>query len=114
MDNLNVSLDRFGVTIDSISILALPLETKTQEALDRINASAANVKNAQLEYDRALKDEETANVRKRSGILSAEGNMRYCLEVMNAWNVERNGPLPAGWTCTSGSTAPVPTITLNK
>jgi len=100
---LEERLKPYGVTVDSVSILSLPLNEPTQKALDRIVASEANIANAENEYQRALKDAETAKVRAQSGALSDQGNTRYCLEMMNAWDVGKNGPLPAGFTCGSAS-----------
>lgn len=101
--DMNAKLARYGVGIDSVSITGLPLDPKTQESLDRINVAAANVQTAEQERLRAIKDAETASIREKSGILTPQGNLRYCLDVVNNWNAAKNGPLPAGWSCVGSS-----------
>ena len=89
----------YGVNVDSVSILSIPLDEKTQASLDAIVAATNNVQRAQQEQERAKIDAETAKIRETSGALSPAALTRYCLEVANAWDQNKNGPLPATFNC---------------
>jgi regulator of protease activity HflC (stomatin/prohibitin superfamily) len=105
-DNLENTLSSYGVNIDSVSVTRVNLGERAQTALDRIVQANADTERAQAEQDRARIDAETAIIRQAS--LTPEALQRYCLEVVNSWNVDANGPLPATFDCSlGGSTTPV-------
>lgn len=89
-----------GVDIDSVSITDIRLDSKAQTAVDRIVTANADVQRAQSEQDRAKIEAETARIRQQSQ--TPEALQRYCLEVVNAWDVSKNGSLPATFDCDFG------------
>ncbi|GHF94466.1 SPFH domain-containing protein [Streptomyces hydrogenans] len=98
-DDLAESLADDGVIIDSISVKGISLDQRSQESLDKIVTANNNIERAKAERERARIDGETAKIRKAEGSLTPEALTRYCLEVVNNWNVDRNGSMPAGFTC---------------
>lgn len=102
------SLDPYGVVVDSVSIPAIDLDGSTQAAVDRLFTTQQDIKRAQNEQRRAEIDAATTKIREAEGALSPEANQRYCLEIVNSWDVAANGPLPATFNCamTGGSGEP--------
>lgn len=109
--DLGESLADDGVIIDSISVKGISLDQRSQESLDKIVTANNDIERAKAERERAKIDGETAQIRKAEGSLTPEALARYCLEVVNNWNVNRNGALPAGFTCFGGD---VPFTVTNK
>lgn len=97
--DLNAQLKDDGIVIDSVSIKGISLDKRSQESLDKIVEANNNVERAKAERERAKIDAETADIRKKSGQLGTDANQRYCLEMMNNWDVKKNGALPAGFVC---------------
>lgn len=97
--DLAKSLSDDGVKIDSVSIKKITLDARSQNSLDKIVEANNNVERAKAERERAKIDAETAKIREQSGQLSEKAAQRYCLEMMNNWDVKKNGSLPAGFVC---------------
>ena len=104
------SLDPYGVVVDSVSIPAIDLDGSTQAAVDRLFTTQQDIKRAQNEQRRAEIDAETTRIREAEGALSPAANQRYCLEIVNAWDVGKNGPLPATFNCAMTGTGEQPSI----
>ena len=102
--NLTETLKKYGIILDSVSILSMPLDARTQASLDKIVAAQNDVERAMADKQRAIIDNETAELRAKSGALKPEANMRYCLDIVNAWDA-KNGPLPATFNCGLGGPA---------
>jgi regulator of protease activity HflC (stomatin/prohibitin superfamily) len=95
-----------GANIRSIQLTDVQLSPQAQAAVDRIVEATANTARALEEQKRATTEAETARIRQSSQ--TPEALQRYCLEVVNSWNVGKNGPLPATFDCSLGGTsAPV-------
>lgn len=101
-DRLEKRLDKYGIEIDSVSVLSMPLDSKTQASLDRVVSAQNDVERAKADKERAKIDNETIKLREESGALSPEANQRYCLELVNNWDVSKNGSLPATFDCSFG------------
>lgn len=101
---LSADLADDGVKIDSVSVRAITLDKRSQASLDKIVEANNNIERAKAEQERARIDAETAKLREKSGALTPEANQRFCLDLVNNWDVDKNGPLPAGFTC--GTTVP--------
>lgn len=104
---LGTALQRYGVVVDSVSIKRVVLDKATTSSLQRIVDNINKTTAAAEEQKRAIIDNQTAALRQKTGALSAQANERYCLDVVNSWNVAQNGPLPATFNCGLGSTANV-------
>ncbi len=104
-EDLAKSLADDGIVIDSVSIKKIALDPRSQASLDKIVQKNNDIESAKAEQERAKIDAETAKIREQSGSLSDKALQRYCLEVVNNWDVKKNGNLPAGFTCT-GSSSP--------
>lgn len=109
-DEIELALDPYGVVIDSVSIPAIDLDGSTQTAVDRLFTTQQDIKRAQNEQRRAEIDAETVRIREAEGALSPAANQRYCLEIVNAWDVGKNGPLPATFNCAMTGESGTPVI----
>lgn len=96
-------LSEYGIVVDSVSVLSMPLDAKTQASLDKVVSSQNDVERAKADRERAKIDNETIKLREKSGALTPEANQRYCLELVNAWDVSKNGNLPATFDCSLSS-----------
>lgn len=106
-ESLNADLARFGVVVDTVSVTGVLLSEKAQIALDKVLESQSNIKRAEEERTRAKIDSETAQIRQKTGALTKQANERFCLDVVNNWDVAKNGPLPATFNCGLGGQPPV-------
>lgn len=104
------SLDPYGVVVDSVSIPAIDLDGSTQAAVDRLFTTQQDIKRAQNEQRRAEIDAETTRIREAEGALTPAANQRYCLEIVNSWDVGANGPLPATFNCAMTGSGDQPSI----
>jgi regulator of protease activity HflC (stomatin/prohibitin superfamily) len=107
MARLNTVLRPYGIVVDSVSIKRIDLDPQTQASLqkivDAINKTAAYAeekKGADIQ-NQILED------RAKAGALEEKANMRFCLDIVNSWDVKANGPLPATFNCGLGSSASV-------
>ena len=100
--NLIQRLGKYGILVDSVSIKGVDLDDPTKASLQRIQDNYQKTRAAQQEQERAKIDNETAKLRQQSGVLSASNMQRYCLDVVNNWDVSKNGPLPATFDCSLG------------
>lgn len=106
LNDLRNNLRDDGVKIDSISVKRVDLDAATQRSLERIVQANNDVERAKADQERAKIDAATAKLRETQGALSPQALVRLCLDVTNAWDVSKNGPLPATWNCV-GNSAPV-------
>lgn len=100
--DLTEQLAPYGIVVDSVSVPAIDLDAGTQAAVDKLFTTQQDIKRAQNEQKRAEIDAETVRIRTQEGALSPEANQRYCLDVLNNWDVAKNGPLPATMNCAIG------------
>lgn len=112
--DLNKTLNSNGVGIDSVSISNVLLGQQAQKAVDRVVAADADIDRAAREQQRAAIDAQTAKLRTEEGALTPEALQRYCLDLVNAWDVAKNGQLPATFNCTLNGTNSTPVIVNTK
>ena len=98
-ERMEKRLKPYGVVVDSVSVLSMPLDERTQASLDKIVSSQNDVERAKADKERAKIDNETAKLREQSGALSDGALRRLCLDVVNNWDVNKNGQLPATFDC---------------
>lgn len=110
-EDLAQNLADDGILIDSVSIRDVKLDDRSQASLDKIVQANNDIERAKAEQERAKIDSETAKLREKTGSLKPEALQRYCLDVVNNWDVKKNGSLPAGFNCNGGS---VPFTVTNK
>lgn len=107
MGDLANTLRFDGIRIDSVSTTGVFLDPATQQSLERIITANNEIEKAKADKTRAGIENETAKLRQQSGALSKQALERYCYDVTNNWDVNKNGPLPATWNCGGGSPAGV-------
>lgn len=96
-----------GIQIDSVSVTGVFLDDVTQKSIEQIVQAENAVKKAEADKQRAIIDNETANLRAKSAALGAGALQRYCLDVTNNWDASKNGALPATWNCFASTPASV-------
>lgn len=100
-------LSRYGIVVDSVSIKGVDLDPATRASLQRIVDNINKTTAATEEQKRAVIDNQTAKLRAESGALNAAASQRYCLDIVNSWDVSKNGPLPATFNCGLGNSSGV-------
>lgn len=112
--DLNHNLAYDGVAIDSIAVRSIALDGPTQQSIEATVTATQDIERAKAEQQRAEIDARTAQLRERTGALSPAANQRYCLDLVNKWDVNKNGPLPATFNCAlGGSSGSTPVIVGN-
>jgi regulator of protease activity HflC (stomatin/prohibitin superfamily) len=101
--NLTKRLSGYGILVDSVAIKGVDLDSATKASLQRIVDNINKTQAAKEEAKRAEIDNQIAEQRAKTGTLSASNMQRYCLDVVNNWDVAKNGPLPATFDCSLGS-----------
>lgn len=104
-DRMSARLRPYGIVVDSVSVTSMPLDGRTQASLDKIVSSQNDVERAKADRERAKVDNETARLREKSGALSDGALKRQCLDVVNNWDVSKNGNLPATFDCSLDGTS---------
>jgi regulator of protease activity HflC (stomatin/prohibitin superfamily) len=100
-NDLEKTIGNDGVNIDSVSIKGVEVSKDTKDAYDKIAKAEADGKRKLIEQQNAKIDAETDRIRStKSG--SAQDR---CLEMTRNWDVKRQGPLPATWSCTGSNSA---------
>lgn len=99
---LNERLEKYGILVEGVSVTAIDLDEGTQQAVNRIFTTKQDVERAKEEQRRAEIDAETVRIREAEGALSPAANQRFCLDVVNNWDVAKNGSLPATFDCALG------------
>lgn len=101
LDDLNKDLESSGVVIEAVNVKGVNPDQALQDRINREAAANQNIDIARKEQDRALIDEQTNKSKQVS--LSPGGLQAKCLEITNAWDQAKNGPLPANWNCNGQS-----------
>lgn len=96
---LDAALSKYGIVVDSVSVKRVSLDPATTQSLQRIVDNINKTTAAQEEQKRAVIDNATAALRQKTGALSKAANERYCLDIVNNWDVNKNGALPATFNC---------------
>jgi regulator of protease activity HflC (stomatin/prohibitin superfamily) len=94
-----------GVSIDSVNVTGVALDERAQNSLNRVTEATANIDRAKAEQERARIDNETAQLREASN--TPQALTRQCLDVVNNWDVNKNGQLPATFDCGLGGDAQI-------
>jgi regulator of protease activity HflC (stomatin/prohibitin superfamily) len=97
--DLRSTLGDDGIKIDSVSVTGIALDSKTQDSLQKTVSANQDIATALAREQRSIIDGRTVANQKSSGALEGDALVRYCLDVVNNWNVKRNGNLPAGFSC---------------
>ncbi|QNN98380.1 band-7-like membrane protein [Streptomyces phage LilMartin] len=98
--DLEQTLNKYGIKVDSISIRDIKLDPKAQASLDKIVEANNNIERAKAEQEKAKIEAETVKIREKSGLLTPEALANKCIEVMDKWSKANNGPAPsAGFGC---------------
>jgi prohibitin 1 len=96
---LNGELARYGIKVDDVNLKAIDVDANTQARIDKNAAAVADIDTAKAKQDRARIDNETNKLKAQSQSLSPGALVDKCLDVVDAWDVKKNGNLPAGWNC---------------
>lgn len=103
--SLNEALSTDGIVVENVSVKKVDLDPAIQ---DRINKQVS----ALADQNKAKIDRDTANIiAEKNRILQSSTTGQTladkCLDVVNNWNVQKNGPLPAGFSCVGAGSLPL-------
>lgn len=104
-EKLNASLAPDGIVVENVLVKKVDVDPTIQ---DRINKQVS-----------ALADKNTESIKRDTANITAEKNRILnqsstgqsladkCLDVVNNWNAQKNGALPAGFSCLGASSVPL-------
>lgn len=98
---LQESLANDGVTIDpqNISVKNFVLSPNAQNRVDSLVGANTDIQKATLEQRKATIDAATNQIRQQSSTPQALANR--CLDIVQAWEVSKQGPMPATLNCSN-------------
>jgi regulator of protease activity HflC (stomatin/prohibitin superfamily) len=100
-----------GIKIDSVSGTNVNPDETTQASINKTVVANQDIVTALARERRSIIDGRTVANQQRTGALTDQALVRYCLDVVNSWNARKNGPLPAGFSCVGSSN---PFVVTNK
>jgi regulator of protease activity HflC (stomatin/prohibitin superfamily) len=100
-DKLNAMLASSGITVESVAIKRINVSPAIQDRINKQVEALADQQTATTKQGTAKIEAETNNISKQQ--LDPNVLAKMCYDVTNNWNVAKNGPLPANWSCTGGS-----------
>jgi regulator of protease activity HflC (stomatin/prohibitin superfamily) len=109
---LESTLQARGISVDSINITNIDLGAQAQESINRIVSANANTQTAEANLNTAKVESQTAQIQAQSQ--TAQTLQRHCLDIVEAWNAAKQGPLPATFNCDLTSTGQPPVIVQGK
>lgn len=103
--NLNEELKGQGIEVTDVNIKGIDVDRDTQNRINKQIAANADVTTAEANQRRAVIDNQTKQLTQES--LTGPALVDQCLKIVNAWDVKKNGNLPAGFSCFSGEGLPL-------
>lgn len=102
---LNTALSADGIIVENVLVKKVDVDPSIQ---DRINKQVS----ALADQNKAKIDRDTANIiADKNRILNSSATGQSladkCLDVVNNWNAQKNGALPAGFSCLGASSVPL-------
>jgi regulator of protease activity HflC (stomatin/prohibitin superfamily) len=104
-DNLNKKLSGNGIQVSDVNVMGIDVDEATQARINKQAAAKADIVTAQANQDRAVIDNETKRMTQDS--LTPAALTDQCLKMVNSWDANKNGPLPAGFSCFGGAGLPL-------
>lgn len=102
---LNEELNGQGIEITDVNVAGVDVDDATQKRINSQAQKQTDIDNAKLEQDRAAIDNKTKQ--DSQALLTPEALIDQCLKIVNAWDVNKNGQLPAGFNCFGGAQLPL-------
>lgn len=104
-DKLNDELNGKGIEVTDVNVGGVDVDADTQKRINSKAQKTTDLDNAQLDQQRAVIDNETK--RQSQDLLTPQALIDQCLKLTDKWDVAKNGPLPANWTCVGGNNLPL-------
>jgi regulator of protease activity HflC (stomatin/prohibitin superfamily) len=102
---LNEELNDQGIEIVDVNITGIDVDPDTQARINQQAQARSDVEKSKTEQQKAIIDNQTRQQTQAS--LTPEALVAKCLDMVNKWDVRKNGNLPAGFTCFSGANLPL-------
>lgn len=99
-DKLNADLASDGILVENVNLKKVDVDPAIQDRVNKQVEAQANLTRAKTLQDQAKVDAETNRIAQQQ--LTPDILANKCLDIVNNWDVAKNGALPAGWSC-SGS-----------
>ena len=96
----NKTMNPLGIKIEGIAVTKNDLSDAVKLKLEQKNSDKVENERAVIQQGTALVEADTNRIKQANlNDLVIKNN---CLEITNSWDVNKNGPLPAGWNCMDG------------
>lgn len=96
----NKVMNAKGIKIEGIAVTKVDLSDPVKAKLEQKNSDKVEAERAVIQQGTALVEADTNRIKQANlNDLVIKNN---CLEITNSWDVNKNGPLPAGWNCMDG------------
>jgi regulator of protease activity HflC (stomatin/prohibitin superfamily) len=92
----------YGVEVVDVSVYGVDLDAATQASLQKIVDNINRTRAYEEELKGAQVQSKILKEQRDNQQLSAEAQVRFCLNIVNSWDVKTNGPLPATFNCGLG------------
>jgi regulator of protease activity HflC (stomatin/prohibitin superfamily) len=97
MDSLNKTLASSGIVVENVAIKKVDTSGPIQERINNQVKALADQNTSRIKQDTAKIDAETNKIAQQQ--LTPEVLANKCLDIVNAWDFAKNGPLPAAGIC---------------
>lgn len=109
-NSLQAAVAEYGVVIVDATVRDVIPDDRTRESISKTQSANQDVERAKADQKRAEIDAKTAEIRQKSGALSEQANQRYCLEIVNNWDANKNGPIGVSFNCNLNGNSSTPTL----
>jgi len=100
LTEINKTMSSKGIKVEGIAVTRVDLSDAVKSKLEQKNSDKVENERAVIQQGTALIEADTNRIKQANlNDLVIKNN---CLEITNSWDVNKNGPLPAGWNCMDG------------
>jgi len=99
--DLNKRFSNEGIRIETVAVMKVDFSQAVQDRINKQYQDQEDVNRSVIQGQRAQQEALNNKIRQENltdGVLDLK-----CLETTNNWDVNKNGPLPAGWNCRGNS-----------
>lgn len=96
-DELNSALAPSGIRVENVAVMRIDLSPELQDRVTKQNAAVTDQQTKKTEQETAKIEAGTNEIKQRQ--LTPLTLMDKCLDIVNKWNVQNNGQMPAAGVC---------------
>jgi regulator of protease activity HflC (stomatin/prohibitin superfamily) len=96
-DQLNNVLATSGIRVENVAVMRIDLSPELQDRVNKQNQAVTDQQTAKTQQETAKIEAGTNEIKQKQ--LTPFTLMDKCLDIVNKWNVQNNGPMPAAGVC---------------